>query len=347
MNNETHEETKHRHLLETNEISTSTGANMITRVVSSIILLVVGLPAVFAGGWYFFVIIGIVALFAIKEMINVPSKEKMPISLYFFVYIIAISMIFWIMIKNNLIYYDINKDISQNILSTGFSGLSISIILVAISFGVMFLVTIANERFTIKDVCFYFALTILLALGFQSLYYIRYLPNNVMFSSLPYYNDPVFKYCTSALLLVYLFGGTMLNDIGAYFVGVLFGKHKMNPRVSPKKTWEGFAGGIIISFVLSLSIAFISESCGFPLLPGYLDMAHWYYIVLISFAMPLFTNLGDLAFSAIKREYKIKDFGNAIPGHGGVLDRIDSLLFSATGVACLLILILHNWNFSL
>lgn len=338
---------KHRRLLETNEISSSTSSNMITRVVSSIVLVVICLPAAMAGGWYYFVMMGVVAIFAFKEMINTPHKEKMPLSLYIFVYIIGISMIYWILIKNNMIYYNLNGVVSPNFLSEGFSSLSISIILIAISFGVMFLVTIANERFTIKDVCFYFALTIILALGFQSLYYIRYLPLSDAFKELPYFDDPSYVYGISSGLLIYLLAGTMLNDIGAYFVGVLFGKHKMNPRISPKKTWEGFVGGIVVSVISSLSIAFIFEACGYPLLPVFLDSSHWYYILLLSIMMPLFTNLGDLTFSAIKREYGIKDFGNSIPGHGGFLDRIDSLIFSAIGVSCILILIVNHWNFAL
>ena len=123
-----------------------------------------------------------------------------------------------------------------------------------------------------------------------------------------------------------------MTDIGAYFVGILFGKHKMNERISPKKTWEGFWGGIVFSVVISLSFAFILAATNNPLLT-FLDMNHWYFIVILSLGMPFFAVLGDFVFSSLKRHYEIKDFGKIIPGHGGILDRCDSLIFVAIFVA--------------
>ena len=118
----------------------------------------------------------------------------------------------------------------------------------------------------------------------------------------------------------------------------------MNPRVSPKKTWEGFFGGIAVSLVFSTAYVFICDAAGCSILPGFLDIEHWYWAVLLSVAMPIIGNLGDLAFSAIKRDYGVKDYSNIIPGHGGILDRIDSLLFTMGTVAILLMFITNNWQ---
>lgn len=105
------------------------------------------------------------------------------------------------------------------------------------------------------------------------------------------------------------------SDTFAYFGGRAFGKHKMNPRISPKKTWEGCFCGIIGGFVLSFGLSFLY---GQGLNPA-LNLA-------LCIICPITAELGDLCFSSIKRYYGVKDFSNLLPGHGGILDRIDSLL---------------------
>lgn len=112
---------------------------------------------------------------------------------------------------------------------------------------------------------------------------------------------------------------TYACDSFAYFVGRFIGKHKLNERVSPKKTIEGSIGGWICAAVLTFLYGkfFMSDS---PV----------EIILYASIFCPIFGQIGDLAFSAIKRCYNIKDYGNIFPGHGGVLDRVDSLLFNIT-----------------
>ena len=107
------------------------------------------------------------------------------------------------------------------------------------------------------------------------------------------------------------------SDTGAYFVGRAIGKHKMNPRISPKKSWEGFVGGIVFGFILSLVVSFSYVSNLNPVLN-----------TLLRLLCPITAELGDLCFSAIKRHFAVKDFSNLLPGHGGVLDRVDSLLLN-------------------
>ncbi len=110
------------------------------------------------------------------------------------------------------------------------------------------------------------------------------------------------------------------SDTFAYFTGKLFGKHKLYPVVSPNKTIEGAIGGIIGSAILSL-IYF-----------NYLSINKFLYIIIFSVSASVFSMTGDLAASKIKREYGIKDFGYLLPGHGGILDRFDSVLFVAPAV---------------
>ena len=107
------------------------------------------------------------------------------------------------------------------------------------------------------------------------------------------------------------------SDTGAYFAGRAFGKHKMCPAISPKKTWEGFFGGWAAGFVLSFLMSML-----------YLSDMNPQLNFLLCVLAPVFAELGDLCFSSYKRALGLKDFSNLLPGHGGVLDRIDSLIMN-------------------
>lgn len=112
-------------------------------------------------------------------------------------------------------------------------------------------------------------------------------------------------------------------DTCAYCVGMLFGKHKMSPKLSPKKSVEGAFGGVIGAALLTILYGFIFR--------GYMgeDIPYIFMMAGICAAGALLSMVGDLAASAIKRNYEIKDYGKLIPGHGGILDRFDSVIFTA------------------
>jgi phosphatidate cytidylyltransferase len=118
---------------------------------------------------------------------------------------------------------------------------------------------------------------------------------------------------------------TVASDIGGYAAGVLFGKHPMAPTISPKKTWEGFAGSALACTVV-----------GIILLTTMLDGA-WWQGACLGLALVCSAVLGDLGQSAIKRDLGIKDMGSLLPGHGGIMERLDSLLPSAPVAYLLLI----------
>ncbi|HQB32818.1 MAG TPA: phosphatidate cytidylyltransferase, partial [Erysipelotrichaceae bacterium] len=108
-----------------------------------------------------------------------------------------------------------------------------------------------------------------------------------------------------------------------------FGKHKLNPRISPNKTIEGTLGGYVFGAVISFLFGyFFVKGATLPLL------------IAGSILMPAVGQVGDLAFSAIKRHFNIKDFGNIFPGHGGILDRVDSLTFNSLVMFSLMIILL-------
>jgi phosphatidate cytidylyltransferase len=113
---------------------------------------------------------------------------------------------------------------------------------------------------------------------------------------------------------------TFANDTGAFFIGRARGKHKLAPTISPAKTWEGATGGLICAILAAIVIALVLN------LISPFTFKYW-QIVLLSFLVSLFAQLGDLVESLLKRNIGVKESGNLLPGHGGILDRFDSLIF--------------------
>jgi phosphatidate cytidylyltransferase len=114
------------------------------------------------------------------------------------------------------------------------------------------------------------------------------------------------------------------SDVGGYVVGVLFGKHPMAPTISPKKSWEGFTGSTLACI-----------GTGIAAVVWLLD-GHWWVGAIVGAVAVLTATVGDLAESMIKRDLGIKDMSNLLPGHGGLMDRLDSLLATAPAVWLLL-----------
>ena len=112
---------------------------------------------------------------------------------------------------------------------------------------------------------------------------------------------------------------TFAVDTTAYFVGRALGRHKMAPTISPGKTWEGAVGGLVGAIVAVIALALLLD----------IDISYS-EMVILGFLIAVFAQLGDLAESKLKRSMGVKEAGNLIPGHGGILDRLDSIVF--TGV---------------
>jgi phosphatidate cytidylyltransferase len=126
-------------------------------------------------------------------------------------------------------------------------------------------------------------------------------------------------------------------DTGAYFTGVTIGKHKLIPSLSPKKTVEGSIGGVVTAFVISFVYGYIIQR--------YFSFEGIHVLLLCSLTGifgSLLSQVGDLAASAIKRYTGIKDYGNLIPGHGGIIDRFDSVLFTAPLVYYVMIFLISG-----
>lgn len=159
---------------------------------------------------------------------------------------------------------------------------------------ILLIIMVVHKGYSLKDISL-------------TLFGIIYIP--FLLFHIGYLDNTIFLY----LIFIIAFG----TDTFAYIIGNLFGKNKLSPTISPNKTIEGFIGGILGSVVLVV------------LYSVYFKITPLWSMILLSILTSILSQLGDLAASKIKRITKIKDFGNIMPGHGGVLDRFDSIIFSA------------------
>jgi phosphatidate cytidylyltransferase len=152
---------------------------------------------------------------------------------------------------------------------------------------------------------------------------IFYLISSIVFLTLiPYENGEYSPY-----ILIGIFFLVWFNDSFAYLVGKNFGKRKLYERVSPNKTIEGFLGGLVFAIIASAGVAYFTNT---------LDYSTW---LIIAILISIFGTCGDLIQSKLKRQANVKDSGTIMPGHGGLLDRLDSILFAGTFVYAYLLII--------
>ena len=168
---------------------------------------------------------------------------------------------------------------------------------------------INRKNTTVNDACYGYLLTLYPTVGFGCMVMLREMFNHGLW------------------YLIVLLVIAWISDTGAYFVGTFLGKHKMAPKISPKKSWEGFFGGWILSVLCAVGVFILR----FEIDNGYGDGLFYtlrFFLPVMAVLAPL-SVAGDLLASVIKRKCDIKDFGNIMPGHGGVMDRFDSVIFIA------------------
>lgn len=161
--------------------------------------------------------------------------------------------------------------------------------------------------------------------GFMSALILLRGTDSATFESITWFSEP------GAFLVLTIFVSVWACDTVAYFVGVKFGKHKLFPRVSPKKTWEGAAGG------------FVGAVAAFTLMATYyMPQMPLVHAIACGVIVGVMGQVGDLAESLLKRDASVKDTSQILPGHGGLLDRFDSILFVAPLILIYLIVISHH-----
>ncbi|QVK18918.1 phosphatidate cytidylyltransferase [Mycoplasmatota bacterium] len=261
------------------------------RVITGIVIILILIPIFLSKmlydiNHYIYILGFILAIIAMNEMISMKESEKnLPFEIHLLAYLSVIYISFYESL-GDIFSFQVKESI--NILPYIIIILTIAMVL--------------RKKFKIVDASFMLFAIFYIGLTFHSLVYYL-LAENGMY------------------VLLYLILIAMFTDTFAYFSGTLFGKHKLCPSISPKKTIEGSLGGTIIATILVSIYAIFSHKIDF------LFDNSMIYIIGLTFVLSILSQFGDLAASVLKRHYKIKDYGNLFPGHGGVLDRLDSILF--------------------
>ena len=253
---------------------------MKTRVISAIIALLIVIPIIIVGGKLYCFAVATIGLLGFWEFISLKEKEKKLPILMKIIGVVAFE--FLVLSNMNQIGLDFYTDYK---------------ILTSIIFLVIIpIVFYSRNKYNISDALFLFGVTFFLGLGFKYLITVRIYDLNY---------------------LIFLCLLTIFTDTFALITGNLIGRHKLAPSVSPKKTWEGFIGGLVFGTFISTMFYYTAfEYTGNILV-----------LIVVVALLSTIGQLGDLVFSSTKRHFKVKDFGNIMPGHGGVLDRLDSILF--------------------
>lgn len=256
------------------------------RLLGALFIIIVFVPLIIIGGVFYAIGVGLLAMLAYHEMIFLKSTSEKPLPMLV-VFLGLISLI--------LLTYS-NYDGNNLVLGVNYQ------IMAAVT--IMMLVPTVfyhkEGQYTGTRALKLLGLIVFLGISF-----------NLFISTFTY----------NSMIFLYLISISMFTDTFAYLSGVLIGKHKCAPSISPKKSWEGC---IVGSFLGTISATFIYVN----FVDGDINIIT---IIIITLFLSILGQLGDLFFSAMKREYSIKDYSKLIPGHGGVLDRFDNFIFVLLG----------------
>lgn len=191
-------------------------------------------------------------------------------------------------------------------------GVIITVTLIYMFLMLMMLVY-ANEKVQTEKICVSFVLITYITFSFACMIKLRYVTSSPGVNS----GENIGQYIYLLVLVA-----AWITDTFAYFTGMFFGKHKLCPKISPKKTIEGSFGGIFFCVAAFMIYALVVSKI-------YTIEPNFFGLILIAVVMSILAQSGDLLASVIKRTYGVKDYGTLFPGHGGVLDRFDSILILA------------------
>ncbi len=295
------------------------------RIITGLIMLAIILPVVVMPNTnrFFFIVfqilMALMVLIGTFEMIRMYEKKR-PLSIPFKITIMVLTLITYLNFGN---YWKFENQLFP-VLDLRINQMALLVFSVTVLLGVF----VFDKKTTGEDIGKAILIMFYVGLGSASIAVLKTL---------------------GVRFIIYVILIATLTDMFAYFVGIAIGKHKMAPHISPKKSWEGAIGGTIVATIIASSFAIfygeIFTSTGFlgnifnpsdfvtifdefsSLRDPQYDTVRPIIIVAITLLGSVAAQIGDLVASKLKRHYEIKDFGNLFPGHGGVLDRFDSILF--------------------
>ena len=254
---------------------------MTKRIVSAIVLVLIFVPFIIVGELPFTIFMSVLSILGLYELLRVrETKKKFPLVLKIFAYLLTC-------------YFCLYNTSSIEFINKFDYRVMAGIIFLFIS-PMVFIND--NEKYNLNDALFLIGSVLFIGFSFNLIIITR--------------NYDI-------TYIIYLLLITTITDTFALFTGSLIGKHKLCPKISPKKTVEGLIGGTIMGTFVATVFYNTIISSSVPLVT----------VIMLTFVLCLVGQLGDLVFSSIKRYYDVKDFSEIIPGHGGILDRFDSLIF--------------------
>ncbi|MBB6452890.1 phosphatidate cytidylyltransferase [Salirhabdus euzebyi] len=248
------------------------------RIITAIIGLIIFIPIIIYGDWLFQLAVFLLASASLLELLRMKK----------------IRVFSWASLISLFILWTLLYDKSVIRFSDSYMLTKTEIIIIGVLILLAYTVLVKN-RFTYDEVGFIVVSVIYVGIGFYFLIQTRE---------------------AGLVYIAYVFLVIWATDTGAYFVGRAIGKKKLWPIISPKKTIEGFYGGIVLAVIVAAILQF--------LYPFHESML---IVILVTMILSIVGQIGDLVESAIKRFYDVKDSGSVLPGHGGILDRFDSLIF--------------------
>ena len=268
---------------------------MKTRIITSVAILAVLVPIVLLSEYIVYpILMAALATIAVFEMLRALGMEKeWLVSVPAYLYSLALPFSCFYISRERLYVF-------------------LLIISALVFFYLLYLTAISvfsKGRITVAHVAEVFFTVTYIVVSFTMMSMIRYVDRSV-----------------GLYVLILAFVAAWMSDVSAYFVGTLIGKHKLIPEVSPKKTVEGSVGGIVFAVLGLLLYGLILDLIIDGLYVNYAVLA------VLGVLLSVISQLGDLIASLIKREHGIKDYGTLLPGHGGIMDRFDSLLPVSTAI---------------
>lgn len=264
-----------------------------TRLLSGIVLMAIAIAALVYGGYVLFGLITVISVIGLYELYRTVNMEKsLPAAAG---YISSVVLDILLLNRASLL-----TDTTENVVKYAQYHEYIIMWIVFTLIVFMALYVIVYPRYHSNQITMLLFGLIYVTVMLSFVFRLRYVENGILFVWL-------------------IFIGAWGSDTCAYCVGKLFGKHKMPSELSPNKTIEGCAGGVVGAALIGFLFALVFFD----------NRSYWWQFAVIGGVSSVISQIGDLAASAIKRNHGIKDYGQLIPGHGGILDRFDSIIFIA------------------